>query len=74
MVELPPSVIQVSPDQYDTLYPRYEEAKKIEATLTFQEWLLREVQKISRKGCFSRKRSERDRALSDINRITEKFK
>jgi hypothetical protein len=27
----------------------------------------------SREGCFSRKRSERDAALADINRYTEKF-
>ena len=27
----------------------------------------------SRQGCFSRKRSERDAALADINRYTEKF-
>lgn len=29
--------------------------------------VLRECFEISRRGCFSRKRSERDKALSDIN-------
>jgi hypothetical protein len=35
--------------------------------------VLKWVYQRSKWGCFSRKRSERDRALSDINRYTEKF-
>lgn len=35
--------------------------------------VLKWVYQRSKDGCFSRKRSERDRALSDINRYTERF-
>lgn len=35
--------------------------------------VLRWIFQRSRQGCFSRKRSERDAALADINRYTEKF-
>jgi hypothetical protein len=41
--------------------------------LTEARELLKWVFETSRAGCFSRKRSERDRALSDINYRTEKY-
>lgn len=44
-------------------------AKQLEEARALLKWVFER----SREGCFSRKRSERDRALSDINYRTEKF-
>jgi hypothetical protein len=40
MADLPQGVIPVSHNEFDELYPLYEEAVEERPGLTFQEWLL----------------------------------
>lgn len=53
------------------IYPREPDGDPLQSEM---RQVLRRCYDLSRAGCFSRKRSERDKALADINRITEKYR
>jgi len=58
----------------DTFWDKWPRASEPDSDPSEERALLRQCYEISRKGCFSRKRSERDTALAEINRITEKYR
>jgi hypothetical protein len=58
----------------DAFWDKWPWAKEPNSGPSEEISLLRKCYAISRRGCFSRKRSERKAALAEINRITEKYK